>query len=47
MSIIKKVFKNMDEASTFQNKLYEKYNIVRLIDFPRSSDYGLYVWEVQ
>ena len=47
MITIKKRFNNMDDASKFQDKLYWRYDIVRLVDFPRSSDYGIYVWEVR
>ena len=47
MSVIKKVFNNGDDASKFQNRLYERYDVVRVVDFPRSSEYGLYVWEVK
>ena len=42
-----KRFNNMDEASVFQDKLYGRYDVVRLVDFPRTSDSGMYVWEVR
>lgn len=42
-----KRFNTMDEASAFQDKLYEIYDVVKLVDFPRTSDYGMCVWEVR
>ena len=29
------------------NKLYNEYNHVRLVDFPKDSEQGIYVFEVK
>ena len=47
MQRISKKCKTEEEASKFQEKLYNRWDIVRLIQFPWSSDGGLYVWEVK
>ena len=38
---------NLEEAEEYQNALYENFNKVKLVDFPKTSDYGVYVWEVE
>lgn len=43
---IRKSFASMLVASKFQGNLYNKYNSVQLITFPRYSEKGIYVWSV-
>lgn len=44
---ITKFCKNQKAAETFQNKLYTKYNFVRLVNFPSHlSGIGEYTWSV-
>lgn len=38
---------SLKKAQRTQNKLYNKYNHVRLISFPCFSEAGLYIWEVK
>jgi hypothetical protein len=47
MKRISKNFLTSVMAEMFQSKLYDKYNHVRLVQFPRSSEEGEYVWEVK
>ena len=34
-------------AEKIQEKLYSKYDYVKLIEFPRFEDFGIYIWEVK
>ncbi len=46
----KKIAKNYDslrKAERYQNRLYGKYESVKLVLFPVSSESGKYVWEVR
>lgn len=47
MKRITKIFLTSVMAEMFQSKLYDKYSHVRLIDWPRFTDGGRYVWEVK
>lgn len=47
MKIITKNFKTLRRAAQYQERLYEKYNFVRLVTFPRFNESGAYTWEVQ
>ena len=44
--IISKTFQSMRQAENYQDSLYDKYDRVRLIEFPMFSEYGMYKWEV-
>lgn len=46
MRKIEKVFPNLRDAEKFHNKLYEKYNLVRIIHIPIHTQIGMYVWIV-
>jgi hypothetical protein len=46
MKRIKKTYKTLKQAERYQNRLYNKYNSVQLVSFPRFSEDGEYVWEV-
>lgn len=46
MKTITKYFASIKAASTYQNRLYNKYNYVRLVGFPQFSNNGNYTWEV-
>lgn len=43
---ISKYCKSLKDAEKFQNKLYNSYNNVKLIDFPKFSEGGIYEWNV-
>lgn len=43
---VKRYFDSMMTASKFQGTLYNKYNSVQLITFPRFSEKGIYVWYI-
>jgi hypothetical protein len=47
MKRIKKIYKTMKQAESYQNRLYNRYESVRLVSFPRFSEDGEYVWEVK
>jgi len=47
MKRITKVFDTLKQAEQFQNRLYDKYNHVRLVSSPTFSEDGTYVWEVK
>lgn len=47
MKTITKTYKTLKQAESYQNRLYNKYNTVRLVSFPRFSEEGVYVWQVQ
>lgn len=44
---IAKTFDTLRQAERFQSRLYDKYESVRLVLFPRFSEAGKYVWEVR
>jgi hypothetical protein len=43
---ITKTFKSLKEAENYQNKLYNKYNHVKLVYSPKIGESGNYTWEV-
>lgn len=47
MKVIKKHFESLRKAEQYQEKLYSKYDVVRLISFPTLFDCGTYIWEVE
>jgi hypothetical protein len=47
MKTITKVYKSLKQAESYQNRLYGKYNYVRLISSPLFSEEGKYVWQVK
>jgi hypothetical protein len=47
MKYISKKFESIKKAESYQNRLYGKYNHVKLLTFPRFSESGIYVWEVK
>ena len=46
MKRIKRFFNWINDAEKFQNRLYDKYNSVKLVAFPQFDKAGFYVWEV-
>jgi hypothetical protein len=46
MKTIVKNFTNLKQAERYQNRLYSRFDSVRLITFPVFTDSGNYVWEV-
>lgn len=46
MKRVKRFFNWMQQAEKFQNRLYSKYNSVKLVGFPQIDKAGFYVWEV-
>jgi hypothetical protein len=47
MRTISKYYKSMKQAERYQNRLYNKYDHVRLIRAPVFTEDGVYVWEVK
>jgi len=47
MKTIAKTYSTLRQAERFQNKLYDKYDYVRLIRSPMFGEEGNYVWEVK
>jgi hypothetical protein len=47
MKTISKQCKTLKQAERYQNRLYEKYQRVRLVKFPWFTEKGSYVWEVK
>ena len=45
--LIYKEYKTMKAAERYLNTLYSKYNYARLVDFPKHSESGIYVFEVK
>ena len=43
---IAKLYKTMKQAERYQTSLYNKYFYVRLVEFPRFTESGIYKWEV-
>ena len=46
MITIRKTFKTMKQAENYQQKLYNKYNRVKLVTNPLYQESGLYIWVV-
>lgn len=46
MKIISKHFASLKKAGAYQERLYNKYDHVKLIGFPSVWDSGIYTWEV-
>jgi hypothetical protein len=46
MKRVKRFFNWLQQAEKFQNRLYGKYNSVKLVGFPQIDKAGFYVWEV-
>ena len=42
----RKIFANLKKAENYQQKLYNSFNCVRLVDWPRFCEAGRYTWEV-
>lgn len=47
MRLIYKEYKTMKNAERYLNKLYNEYEYAKLIDFPRNSESGIYVFAVK
>lgn len=47
MKIITKNFKTLRRAAQYQDRLYERFDFVRLVTFPRFGEAGFYTWEVK
>jgi hypothetical protein len=47
MKTITKNCKTLKQAEQHQNRLYNKYDYVRLVRSPRFSEDGIYAWEVK
>jgi hypothetical protein len=46
MNTIRKYFKSIKLAEKYQNKLYDKYPYVRLIQSPIFTEDGIYEWHI-
>lgn len=42
----RKIFSSLKKAENYQQKLYDTYNHVRLVDWPRFGEAGRYTWEI-
>lgn len=47
MKAIAKKFKTLKQAERFQNKLYDKYEQVKLVAWPGFQEEGWYTWNVK
>jgi hypothetical protein len=47
MKTIRKVYQKIKQAESYQNRLYNRFDHVRLVKFPRFEEAGEYVWEVK
>jgi hypothetical protein len=47
MKTIVKHFDSLKKAEQYQDKLYDKYDHVRLVRWPSFSEAGDYAWEVK
>jgi len=45
--MVSKYFKTQKQADTYQFRLYNRYDVVRLHRAPRFQEEGHYVWEVR
>ncbi len=47
MKTIRKIYQTLRQAENYQNRLYGKFDHVRLVKFPMFGESGIYVWEVK
>ena len=47
MKRITKHFATLKKAEAYQNRLYNRYDHVRLVNWPRFTEEGNYEWEVR
>lgn len=47
MTKLAKEYETMTQAGVYQNRLYNKYDSVKLVEFPHYTEHGTYVWEVE
>ena len=47
MKTIAKHFQTIRQAERYQDRLYNRFDVVRLVRFPLFDEAGSYVWEVQ
>lgn len=47
MKTIRKFYKTIRQAENYQNRLYNRFDYVRLIKSPMFSECGEYVWQVK
>lgn len=47
MKSITKYFTSLRQAERYQNKLYERYSSVQLVNSPRFTEAGHYRWTVK
>lgn len=47
MKTVSKHFDTLEQAEKCQDKLYDKYNHVRLVKSPMFEESGTYTWEVK
>jgi hypothetical protein len=47
MKTIRKIYQTLRQAENYQNRLYNKFDYVRLVKSPMFSESGEYVWEVK
>lgn len=47
MKTIAKFFDSLKKAERYQNRLYNKYDYVRLVRWPGFEENGVYIWEVR
>lgn len=45
--IISKQFNELKQAEQYQNRLYNKYSYVSMVQFPRFTESGVYKWNVR
>ena len=43
---ITKFYNTLKKAERYQNRLYSRYDTVRLVKFPRFTESGFYTWLV-
>lgn len=46
MKTIKKEFQTIRQAENYLSYLYGKYNYVRLVNMPRFSEKGIYIYQI-
>jgi hypothetical protein len=46
MKLINKHFKTIKQADRYHLRLMDKYNSVKIINYPRFSETGLYTWQI-
>ena len=47
MKTIRKTYQTLRQAESYQNRLYNRFDYVRLIKSPMFSESGVYVWAVR